>query len=414
MPQYTPMLSMTKNFLRLYTHQAGKSEVPDVYHLWCCMSLVAAAVGNRVWFSKYKHSRLLPNMYTLLVGPSGSGKDLAISTALSFVKKLPAVKMYAGKATAPYIIDFLAKSADGKPPLGTSRMFLVTPELAMSVGSGNMADEFVKLTTALYTGADYPITEGTRTSGTHIITNPCLNFLGGTTEDWMMRALTRDAIEGGFFARVAAVQGKYDFANRQRVPEYPPDYEDVIDHLHKRVKLLTRVSGEFHFAPDADRIDDQWYNVREVPQDDSLIPSWMRQHAMVLKFAMLLSLMDNVTYDEDSLTITTAHLKKAQQLSAVLQYTLPYFISIASRSDETKWVDIVTRALTHAGRIQRFKLMQLVASRGIDRVKLDFALEQLLVERKVARNTMPGTGGLMYTWIANKKHRMPKLEEDTE
>jgi hypothetical protein len=346
-------------------------------------------------------------MYTLLVGPSGSGKDLAISQALAFVKNLQTVKLYAGRATAPYIIDFLSRSANGRPPLNHSRMFLVTPELAMAVGSGNMADEFVKLTTALYGGADYPLTEGTRTSGTHIIMNPCLNFLGGTTEEWMMRALTRDAIEGGFFARVAAVKGEVDFANRVLDPVYPQDYEDVVDHLHMRIKMLTAVEGEFNFAPDAKRIEEQWYMTREVPYDDSLIPSWMRQHAMILKLAMLLSLMDNTDYTPESFVIELKHLRRAQQLSMDLQLKLPHFINLATKSDETKWLDTVTKLLKRAGRIQRYKLMQMCSSRGLDRVKLDYCLEQLKMERKVGCATAPGGNGMMYTWLVNKR-QMPK------
>jgi hypothetical protein len=405
------ILSTTKNLLRLYVYQAGKSEIPDVYHIWSFIAAIAAAVGDKIWYSKFKHMKLTPNMYTLLVGPSGSGKDIAISVALSFIKKFPIVKLYAGRATAPYIIDFLAKSADGKPPLGHSRMFLVTPELAMSVGSGNMADEFVRLTTALYTGAEYPITEGTRTSGTHVILNPCLNFLGGTTEDWMMRALTRDAIEGGFFARIAVVKGEHDFQNRLVDITYPHDYEDVVEHIHKRIAILTKVSAEFHIAPDAKRIEDQWYMTRDVPHDDSLIPSWMRQQAMIIKISMILSLMDNTEYTPESFVIRLDHWKRAQQLTGFLQLHLPKFIALASRSDETKWIETVSKTLQRAGRIQRFKLMQLVGGRGIDRTKLDLALEQLILERRVGRSSMPGTGGLVYTWIANDKRRMPKAVE---
>ena len=409
---YTTILAETRNLLRLYIHQAGRSEVPDVYHVWCCIAMIAAAVGDKVWYSKFRHAKLTPNMYTILVGPSGSGKDMAIGVALSFLKKLPIVKLYAGKATAPYIIDFMARSADGKPPLGHSRMFLVTPELAMSVGSGNMADEFVKLTTALYTGSDYPITEGTRTSGTHVITNPCLNLLGGTTEDWMMRALTRDAIEGGFFARVAAVKGDYDFNHRVMDPTYPPDYEDVVEHLHRRINLLTKVSAEFHIAPDAKRIEEQWYMSREVPLDDFMLPSWMRQHAMILKLAMVLSLMDNTEYTPESFVITLDHLKRAQQLSNFLHMHLPRFIALASRSDETRWADVVSKLVQRAVRIQRFKLMQMCGGRGIDRAKMDFALEQLILERKIGRTSVPGSTGLAYTWLQNGKHRMPKLEDE--
>ena len=92
---FTPILQQTQNLLRLYMHQTGKTETPDEYHAWSCIALVAAAVGDHVWYSHFKHVKLYPNLYTLLVGPSGSGKDVAFSLALSFVSKLPVVKLYA-------------------------------------------------------------------------------------------------------------------------------------------------------------------------------------------------------------------------------------------------------------------------------------------------------------------------------
>lgn len=394
---HVPILSQTKNILRLYAHQCGRSEIPLDYHLWACISLIAAAVGNNVWFSKYRHTKLAPNMYILLVGTSGSGKDMAINVALSFLKKFAAsTKLYAGRATAPYIIDYLSKSSTGKPPNGSSRMFLVTPELAMSIGSGSLADEFVKLTTALYTGGDYPITEGTRTSGTHTILNPCFNFLGGTTEEWMMRSLTRDHIEGGFFARIAAIRGAYDDKDRMVDPVYPPDYEDVIDHLHYRIKMLTAVKGEFEITPGAKRLEEQWYMARELPQDDSLLPSWRRQSAMILKLAMLLSLADNVTYTPDSFVIDEDHFKRAYTLSQRLAAQLPYFLKLATQSEEIKWIDVVWKLLQRAGGpLPRYKLLQFCSGRGLDRAKVDMAIDQLILERKVLRGTSVN-GGIVY------------------
>jgi hypothetical protein len=151
---------------------------------------------------------------------------------------------------------------------------------------------------------------------------------------------------------------------------------------------------------------------REVPMDDSLIPSWMRQHAMILKLAMILSAMDNTEYTPESFVISLDHLKRAQQLSNFLHLHLPKFIALASRSDETKWIEVVSRFAQRAGRIQRFKLTQMCSSRGLDRVKMDFALEQLMLERKIGRSSTPGSLGLVYTWLGDNKRRMPKIVDD--
>ena len=67
-----------------------------------------------------------------------------------------------------------------KKVLANPKIFLLTPEMATSVGEGMMADKFVKLMTALYEGhTDWK--EGTRTSGQVAIKDCNINWCAGST-----------------------------------------------------------------------------------------------------------------------------------------------------------------------------------------------------------------------------------------
>ena len=111
------ILEETKNLIRLYLHHAGDSEIPPEFHLWCCVSMIAACVANRIWLEKFRGKPLYPNLYTALLGPSGIGKGEAIDTALQFVKDNPRVNVYNGKASPQHLIARLGKPVradDGK------------------------------------------------------------------------------------------------------------------------------------------------------------------------------------------------------------------------------------------------------------------------------------------------------------
>ena len=70
-------------FLDRYIHTAGVTFTPPAFHRWACLSLVAAALADRVWIEKPK-KQAHPNAYLLLAGPAGCGKG----DALDMMKKL--------------------------------------------------------------------------------------------------------------------------------------------------------------------------------------------------------------------------------------------------------------------------------------------------------------------------------------
>ena len=89
-----------RHFLNLYMHMIGRSEVPRRFHFWSAMSLLAACVADRVWVKADIATKIYPNLYVFLVGPSGSGKEQAIKVVLKLVAEQQyKVNPYAGKMT---------------------------------------------------------------------------------------------------------------------------------------------------------------------------------------------------------------------------------------------------------------------------------------------------------------------------
>jgi hypothetical protein len=76
------ILDHETNLLKLYMHIVGKDEIPTAYYLWTCLAMIAACVSDRVFFYRRRERPIYPNLYTILIGGSGSGKNVAFDRGL--------------------------------------------------------------------------------------------------------------------------------------------------------------------------------------------------------------------------------------------------------------------------------------------------------------------------------------------
>lgn len=374
-------LEQTRNILQLYTHHVGTSEVPPEFPLWSAISLIAACVSDRVWFSKFKSSKLHPNLYTFLLGPSGCGKGESVGMALKYVENLPIIGTYVGNTTAQFMLKHLGRTSvdDYGNEVSNSKLFLVTEELAMSVGSGPQAEDFVRHMTGLYKGGEYMFEKGTVTGGHTKIKGHCLNWLAGTTLEWAVKCIPRDCIEGGFLGRVAIVAGQYDTAKRIVRPRYPSDFEEIKDHLHERFEILTRLHGQFRMSRRAQLIEEQWYMQRPAPEDEAMLPTWRREHDLSLKLGMILAMSDIESADEE-LVMRARHIEVGQQLVTACHKAAPQLQRAAATTRDSETVEVVRRLLEKAGEIQRAALQRKLSPRGIHKDAMDAALATLTTE----------------------------------
>lgn len=397
------ILDRTSNLLLLYRHHVGQSEVPVAYHFYVGLSLLAACVADRIWFEKKKGFRLTPNLYTFLLGPSAIGKGDAIDEALKFVRPDGRIHLYAGDATAPALLRHMARPAsgpkapDGPPaPLPNSRIYFVTPELAMSLGKGEKADSLIKLMTEMFSGRPYPLTKATVTRGEATLTGYTVNWLAGTTSEWLHDCVPREAIKGGFWGRILAYSAEYDLDRRFRRPEYPPDYDRVVAYLQEQLDALTYIEGEMRMTEQCERVEDLWYTWRPQPDDDDLVPSWKRAHDMVLKLAMLFSVAES-----PDLLITHEHFNQAIKIVDLAAKSLPALLDSASVTPETEGIILVAQLMRSWGRVSRQHLLATTYKRGITETRLNEIVNTLIGAGKLKR--VAGVVGPAYVWMERRR-----------
>ena len=345
------ILQKTTNFFQLYRYICGDSEVPDVYHFWASVALIAATVEDRVFYQHYKHEKLYPNLFIMLVGPSGLGKGQAISQVVRLAEHSITINKYRGRVTSPHLIDYLGKPTIdefGQKHLANPRLWLIMDELQNDVGNNRrMTEDFIYLLTELYTASGYTVNTGTRTHGQVDIENPLLNWLVGTTEGSLRKLLTKDNLSEGFTARTCFIFGVYDYSKRISRVKYPADYEEIFHHLCCRLWLMQRLCGEMKMTVSAEAEMDKWYKTRPAPEEELMAPVWQRQQAFLFKFAMILSLADG-----GPLVIRRQHIIRAKAMVTKITQFYEVLVEAASETKETKPENILLDYIKKKGQVE--------------------------------------------------------------
>ena len=392
-------LDTTSSFIDLYLHACGDSEIPLAYHLWSCVSLIAAAVEDRVWYEKFRDDKLPPNLYVGLLGPSANGKGEAIKRAMKIAAQHPRLHVYNGRATPQFLFQHMGKNrqAEDGQHYPNNKIMLVQEELGDSIDRGDSADHFVKFMTANYSKQPFLKMDGTITRDLKIIRDPCFNWLFGSNMDWMLDVFPSTSISGGAWGRIIGVnQGYTD--KRVRKPTSPFDYDCVMDHLHMRLDELLAIEGPFCMTQHADTVEAQWYDERETPSDDSLRPAWKRQHDLTLKLAMILSLSDGL-----DLRITGRHMGKAQELSEVVMRKLGEIQAAAVTTPETRGISFAKQTLKGVKRpMLHTELLRKFYAKGLGgRDQLLHAIQTLEESGEIAHRD--GGRSRVYMWVGKKK-----------
>jgi len=416
------ILDRERNFINLYLYHIGKNEVPKNFHLWACLSLIASCVGDSVWVQRDLAKRIYPNLFVFLIGPSGSGKESAVNTALGFVKEIERVNAYPGKITGPALWDFLGLRGEYDEQLNLTlaknpRVYFVTEELGACIRGGDLAFDLITMMTSMFVRPPFLI-DGTRTRGSVKLIEPGINWIAGTTDEWLIKSIPRDAIEGGFWARVLAVRGNRNHAVRYPVVQYPDDYDEVRKHLVSRVEALTWLEGDYRLSPQAQRWHDAWYMERIAPTEKLYDAAFNRGDEMVYKLALLLAIADwpgeftPEGHCDHEAKIELRHVEEAVELWDSLLYDLPETIKVSSASPETHDMKIVLEHIDRAGTITRADLTRRVSGYGLNKDRIDKALLTLF-EQEAVREEKVATA--LNDWQKKRVyHSMKPREEGVE
>lgn len=387
--------------LQKWIYAQGKSSVPEEWIFWSGLSMIAAACRDKVQVQFTDTDTLPLSLYVMLIGGAGIGKSRTIYSvkgALDGV--LSDEEIFDGKITAPGFLDSIGTKA-GKPlDDRRSKLYLLADELAFSVGTGENADQLIKLLTAYYNAPPGVKKERNRYKGLIYIKDPCINCFFGTTFNWLRDAITPDAIHGGFFTRIIPVIHHGDIPRISR-PGYPKGRAKIIHEIQKKLRYLAGRKVNLRLTNLARKREDEWFYSKTLrPDPDETTEGWWnRQQALVLKLAGLLALSDSVR----AKTIQERHIKVAISISNRILKDLPEVMRAATSGVESKTINMVYNTIRRYGTIKHWRLAQRASTMGINKDRLSVVLETLQEAKLIS--VVFGERGRSYKWLGEKKEK---------
>ena len=283
---------------------------------WSFRFVIAASLQRRVWVGP-EHKQLFPNMYGVLFGLPGIGKSLCLDEVSGLLKTLkkkdvrpdtskqsvaeqlvikqtedinvslaesnmvkakkdvekaePALFPYAPDATTyEALVEFMAGAFrrinyTKQLPDGTSRLaiyghcsgYFCLDELGSLFRK--KSDAVVNYLLGLY-ACPNEYEYKTKTSGEDRVLRGCLNFLAGTTPDFMEEIANDKLIGKGFTARCYFICANKNRKNVSKIPELTKEQIQYRIELLEHIKKLAVLYGEVKIDKETDEFVQKWWD----------------------------------------------------------------------------------------------------------------------------------------------------------
>ena len=364
-------------WLGTYLEFSLLSEQPLGWHFWSALAVLGAACRRNLYIDLGFGDVIHPNIYVLLVGDSGLGKNQAINRAVRVLKKanqleeLVATCLSTGvdrrveilnETTAESLVMALSPGAVEIPGTATliqrveSCGVLVNPEATNLLGKGRkeISDRLIGYLTDMYDGdpkAAVTVTRGVRDLGPSSLT-----LILGSTEEWIGTSITQALVSGGFTGRCTFVQREErDRVKYRDIPsDHVPDPVVEAELARMLVPWMLAAPIEVVMEPDAQGWWEEWYVAhREMESPSSLLEGWwQRKPVHLVKVAMLLTASDLCAPDLDlsrarSVPVTLKALQLAKRLLDLEQERIPKLLEHIDRAPEVSIQQHVKEKLRH-------------------------------------------------------------------
>jgi len=302
------------DWINAYMQLTENTEPPTLFRFWTAVSVLASAL-QRKCFVKWGSSLLFyPNLYIILVGPSGVRKGTAMNPGLDLIEDVGKIKVAAQATSLQALIRRLKETNYQDPDLNTgkmqfhSSMTIFSKEFTVFLGYHNR-----ELMSALcdWYDCDRKWSYETIARKKEEIVGVWVNLFGATTPSLIRSSLPLDAIGGGLTSRIIYVYEEK--IGKMVLLPMETEYEKELrkDLLHDLDKI-TMLSGQFKYT---NGFLDLWSDWRVEADkhppfyDDRFDGYISRRPNHVMKLSMIMSVSRGS--DENQMTLTTKDLERA-------------------------------------------------------------------------------------------------------
>lgn len=300
------------NFLKAYMEFTTDTESPDAYHFWVGASLISAATRRQVYLDM-NYFRIYPNMYVILIGPSGARKSIAASIGMGLAESV-GIRKFSDKITGAALIRDLSEASEKRVDDKKGEVELCSPimiyasELGVFMGPDAYGSGVIADLTDLY---DCPNKweKKTISRDSEMVVAPYVTMLAASTPQTLKDVIPTGAVGQGFTSRILFIWAS---GRRKKVPipNWGVEHEAIKQNLIHDLGEISKVRGIFKFSSQGLLEYQRNYLSRPEPEeefeDERLRGYASRKDIHTLKLAQIMSLSDG-----DSLTITEKEIEGA-------------------------------------------------------------------------------------------------------
>lgn len=334
------------DWINTYLDFTRNSEPPTTYKKWTAISVIASVLQRKCYLD-WGPITFYPNMYIVLVGPSGKcRKGTAMSVGGKFLREI-GINLAAEATTREALIRSLEEAGeDGGLSVDAegemydhSSLTIFSPELTVFLGYNNL--QLISDLTDWYDCRD-EWEYRTKNSGVNTIEGVFVNLLGATTPDLVRSALPQDAVGGGLTSRMIFVS---EWEKSQVVPfPFLEDEDlDTYDNLLHDLEEIYTMRGGYEITKGFKRIYKSWYQSSENNppfKDNPKFEGYVNRRANhVLKLCMILSAAEN-----NKMIINSSHVERAIKYLREIEKKMP---SVFFGHGTAENADLTGRVLQH-------------------------------------------------------------------
>ena len=381
-----------------YIEYSAETESPLSYHIWTGISLLAAALQRRAYI-RWGYEILYPNMYIVLVGPSGKcRKGSAMNLGKDIITGL-GIKVTSESITREALIRSMKRAVVNyiEPDTGVVRfhcsLTAMSQELSVFLGQNDV--KFLADLTDWYDSLDNWVYE-TKGAGTDEIKGVCFNLLGATAPDWLQSILPEEAIGGGFTSRIIFI---VEEQKRKTIPLpiISTRLSTLREALREDLERIATIAGEFEFTDETKELYSAWYQSEDdkikdgnpAIGDPRFAGYCERRATHIRKLCMLFS----ISRGEDLLIMQDDFERAMDVLTSAEKKMEKVFSGLGS----TPYAKITEKILTffkERKRVSRSELL-IVFYRDLDMTILD-TIEKTLSAMKVIKVKLDTQNGEVY------------------
>lgn len=368
------MSRKVEDWIASYLKYVENSEPPLLYKEWVAISVIASVLQRKCKLP-WGHLTFYPNMYVVLVGPSGiCRKGTAMGVGHQFLRDL-GINTAAEAITREALIRELRKanSSLSDPATGDivfhASLTIYSHELTVFLGYNNL--QLMSDLSDWYDCRDR-WTYRTKHMGEDEIIGVWVNLIGATTPELLQSALPHDAIGGGLASRVVFIYERRK-AKTIAAPFLTLEDKKLRDDLQDDLEEIAMMQGEFKITKDFLSKWIDWYTDQSdaKPFDERFTGYFSRRPVHVLKLSMILAASEG-----KGMTMDASLLNRAIDLLMRTEKNMPMTFRGVGKSDIADVTARVMAAIANEGEITAAKLLSMFYY-DADRLTMDRILQTL-------------------------------------